>query len=72
MAGNVITVNTNNPTEVRIRGLTALKKALGTAGAIKFMQQFENGYGDYTKEKYTLSEKNINELDKDISNFSYS
>lgn len=44
-------VNLNNPMEIRRIGMEALRKVLGPAGMIKFMQQYDKGYGDYTKEK---------------------
>ena len=34
--------------EIREVGVTALTKALGPAGAIRFLQQFQTGSGDYT------------------------
>ncbi|MCD8148434.1 MAG: hypothetical protein LUE92_02495 [Clostridiales bacterium] len=45
-------VNLNNPIEVRNAGFSALKDALGPVGMVQFIQQFDLGYGDYTKEKY--------------------
>jgi hypothetical protein len=36
--------------EIRQRGLQALSENLGTVGLIRFIQQFEMGYGDYTAE----------------------
>jgi hypothetical protein len=39
---------------IRQRGLDALTRELGAAGAVLFLRQFENGYGDYTKERETL------------------
>jgi hypothetical protein len=44
-------VNIENPAEVRIAGMLALKKALGPVGTVRFLQQFNQGNGDYTKEK---------------------
>lgn len=37
--------------EVRIRGLAALMKELGPVDFVRFMQQFENGKGDYTADR---------------------
>ncbi|MBS4027629.1 MAG: hypothetical protein KGZ58_03235 [Ignavibacteriales bacterium] len=37
--------------EIREQGLQAPPQKLGTAGMIKFFQQFEIGSGDYTKER---------------------
>jgi hypothetical protein len=55
-------VNLNNPAEVRRAGLSALNKELGPAGMTIFLQQFENGSGDYTKEKYETPDTPIDEL----------
>jgi len=50
----MITVNLNNPMEIRVIGIQALENALGHAGMIKFMQQNEPAFGDYTAEKYDM------------------
>jgi hypothetical protein len=39
------------PDMLRKRGLKALEKALGPIGMVRFLQQFESGAGDYTKER---------------------
>ncbi|MCL2039347.1 MAG: hypothetical protein FWG85_02830 [Bacteroidetes bacterium] len=57
------TININNLLEIRKIGLQALKEALGPVGMVKFMQQYENGYGDYTKEKYQQPDLTIEEID---------
>ena len=38
--------------EIRQRGLMALRKELGRAGMIRFMQQFETGSCNYAKERH--------------------
>ena len=45
-----------NPTtmtleEIRLAGLDALARELGPVGMVCFLQQFETGYGDYTRER---------------------
>ena len=40
------------PQQIRIAGLTALARELGLVGMIRFMQQFEMGQGDYSKERH--------------------
>ncbi|MBQ7166744.1 MAG: hypothetical protein IJR93_07375 [Treponema sp.] len=45
----------NNLIQIRTAGLEALKNALGVVGAVRFMQQYDTGYGDYTKEKYAFA-----------------
>ncbi|WP_029545399.1 hypothetical protein [Selenomonas sp. AB3002] len=55
-------VNIENPAEVRIAGMLALKKALGPVGTVRFLQQFEQGSGDYTKEKYDSPEPSMDDI----------
>ena len=38
--------------QIRRKGLAALRKELGDAGMIRFLQQFENGAGDYARERH--------------------
>ena len=38
--------------EIRRNGLDALRKRLRKAGMIRFLQQFEAGAGDYSKERH--------------------
>ena len=40
-----------NPEELRQRGFSALVDALGWVNAVRFIQQYEAGRGDYTKER---------------------
>jgi hypothetical protein len=40
-----------NPLILRKMGLEALCKSLGPIGMIRFLQQYEAGTGDYTKER---------------------
>ena len=39
---------------IRKDGLDALIKKLGPDGMIRFMQQFDSGRGDYTKDRHLL------------------
>ncbi len=39
-----------SPAQIRSRGLEALAKALGPVGMVRFLQQFESGSGDYTRD----------------------
>jgi hypothetical protein len=57
-----VTININNLTEIRKIGLQALKDALGPVGMVRFMQLYENGCGDYTKEKYLQPNPEIEEI----------
>ena len=59
--------------EIRKNGIDALTEKLGTVGMIRFMQQDETGYGDYTKEREELlGNPTIEELAKSIKNFNKS
>jgi hypothetical protein len=40
-----------NPAILRKLGLEALYKSLGPLGIVRFLQQYEMGTGDYTKER---------------------
>ena len=37
--------------KIRRTGIEALTEKLGTVGMIRFLQQNETGYGDYTKDR---------------------
>lgn len=59
--------------EIRKNGIDVLTEKLGTVGMIRFMQQDETGYGDYTKEREKLlGNPTIEELAKNIKNFNKS
>ena len=38
--------------QIRQRGLDALVRELGPTGMIRFLQQFEIGHGDYSRERH--------------------
>ena len=40
--------------EIRKDGIDALAKKLGPDGMIRFIQQFDSGRGDYTKDRHAL------------------
>ena len=63
MMSDFATVNVDNPIEVRRLGLEALREALGPVGMVRFIQQFETGIGDYTKEKYNQDDLSLDEID---------
>ena len=42
---------TKSPAGIRKAGLEAVAKKLGPLGMVRFLQQFETGRGDYTKER---------------------
>ena len=37
--------------QIRMEGWKALTERLGPSGAMRFMMQYDPGYGDYTKER---------------------
>ncbi|MGC9393288.1 MAG: hypothetical protein ACP5J4_00375 [Anaerolineae bacterium] len=51
-----MTTRTMTLMEVRQEGLAALAERLGPAGMVRFLQQFETGYGDYSAERHTWLE----------------
>ena len=59
----MVKVNMNNPMEIRMVGMKALKDALGNVGAVRFLQQYDLGYGDYTKEKQNEPDLSLYEID---------
>ena len=63
-------ININSPATVRELGLQALKDALGPVGMVRFMQQFEDGRGDYTAEKYDMPEEDIDVIIKELKEMS--
>ena len=45
------------PQQIRAAGLAALSRELGLVGMIRFMQQFEMGQGDYSKDRHQWLDK---------------
>ena len=62
-------ININNFVQIRMVGLEALKNALGTVGATRFLQQFDTGSGDYTKEKYALPEEDAESVYAELGKY---
>lgn len=53
--------------EIRTVGFEALLRELGPAGAIRFIQQYETGSGDYTRDRRKiLPKKTVREIGKEI------
>ena len=53
--------------EIRKKRYQALENALGIIGMIRFLQQFETGSGNYTKErKKWIQKMSIDEISKQI------
>jgi hypothetical protein len=40
--------------QIRVKGLAALSRELGPAGLVRFLQQFETGHSDYTRNRHRL------------------
>jgi hypothetical protein len=56
-----------SPAVLRKTGLEAVAKKLGPVGMVRFLQQFEIGFGDYTKDRSQwLKDMNIQEIVKEI------
>jgi len=60
-------VPTATPAQIRKRGIEALAKALGPVGMARFLQQFEVGSGDYTRDREKwLKELTVQQVVKEI------
>jgi hypothetical protein len=54
---------------IRKLGLEALNEKLGPIGMVEFIQQFDSGYGDYTKERHNwLDTLTIDDICNGIKN----
>ncbi len=62
-------ININNYIQIRTVGLEALKKALGTVGMVRFLQQYDTGSGDYTKEKYSFPEEDAESIYEQLKKY---
>jgi hypothetical protein len=40
------------PSQLQAQGIKALVRELGVTGMVRFLQQFEIGAGDYTRERH--------------------
>lgn len=69
MAGRGFEMNSTYLTlsEIRTLGFEALLRELGPAGAIRFIQQYETGRGNYTRDRRKwLPKKSVREIGKQI------
>ena len=69
LAGRGIEMTNENLTlyEIRTIGFDALIRELGPAGAIRFIQQYESGHGDYTRNrKKLLPKRPVREIGRQI------
>ncbi len=54
--------------QIRVIGFEALVRELGPAGAIRFIQQYEIGHGDYTRDhKKSLPKRSVREIGKELT-----
>ena len=54
--------------QIRIAGMEALARELGIVGMIRFLQQFETGHGDYSKDRHKwLDDQDMDTVLKRIS-----
>jgi hypothetical protein len=62
-----MTTLTMSPALIRKAGLEAVAKKLGPLGMVRFLQQFETGRGDYTKERdQWLKDADLKEIISEI------
>jgi hypothetical protein len=55
------------PQQIRVAGLAALARELGLVGMIRFMQQFEMGQGNYSKDRHQwLDQYTVDDIEKMI------
>ena len=54
--GYIMNMQAMTQQQVRITGIEILSQHMGITGMIRFLQQTETGYGDYTKKREELLE----------------
>ena len=60
-------VKTMTPSQLQVQGIKALARELGVTGMVRFLQQFELGAGDYTRERHKwLKGKSIEKIVAEI------
>lgn len=62
-----MSVQTLSPSVIRKLGIEALAKVLGPIGMARFLQQYESGIGNYTKERDDwLRDLSVRDIAKEI------
>jgi len=62
-----MTVATMTLEQIRVTGYHALLRELGPVNLIRFLQQFESGYGDYTRERHEwLNRYTVEEIAQEV------
>ena len=65
--GVEMSTQTMSPTVIRKAGIEAVAKKLGPIGMIRFLQQFETGRGNYTRERdQWLKDMDVQEIVSEI------
>ena len=60
-------VKTMTPSQLQAQGIKALVRKLGVTGMVRFLQHFELGAGDYTRERHKwLKGKSIEKIVAEI------
>lgn len=54
---NMMIIDTTNLYQIRQIGIEILNRELGPVAMIRFLQQYEKGYGDYSKERHEWLDK---------------
>lgn len=49
---DLMNAQTMSMEQIRIAGMEALARELGIVGMVRFLQQFETGHGNYSKDRY--------------------
>ncbi len=57
-----MTMTLTKNSEIQQLGIEALLNALGPIDTAKFLDQYSNGTGDYTKEKYDQPDYSLEEI----------
>jgi len=52
--------------EIRKEGIEALAKALGRVGMVRFLQSFDTGRGDYTKERHKWPNESVEDIVREM------
>ncbi|MEX2172573.1 MAG: hypothetical protein WD851_24855 [Pirellulales bacterium] len=53
--------------QIRQQGLEALRRELGATGMIRFLQQFEHGSGDYSRDRHAWVDANsLEDLQREL------
>jgi hypothetical protein len=65
--GAEMSTQTMSPTVIRKAGIEAVANKLGPMGMIRFLQQFETGRGNYTRERdQWLKDMDVQEIVSEI------